>query len=386
LEVDGAGRIPIVLMVLACFLLGSRIGKVSLKKPLTLYILFAFYILINGFLHASYLNYEGNGAYILTVNLLAPVLYLLLVSCLAYYDFDKTLKWVTWSLLAYCILCIVFGNMTDDGRLGGELNANGIATYADFAFYCLLIQFMRNKRSMISLLLFSVVPIILIVLTGSRTGFLLLVVVAVLSALLFYKKGHAESIIIVVFIAVFLIVGFTYVMNNTVLGERLHDSTTQIEGNIYETGTFIDKFGDRGPQYYWSWPYFLEHPIFGIGLMNWRKVSGMLYVFHSEWLVQYVENGLVALAIYLIFYFSLLRGATSVLNKLQGSEKKVMRVLIYSLISVFLLNFVSWTYNCYCVFAFYAFVYSFTKQKKNIMRSCIKMDKKRLYRNKYINN
>ena len=382
--IDGAGRIPLALLLLACILLGSKIGTVSLKKPLTIYIVFAFYVLINGLVHESYLNYEGNGIYVMTVNLLCPVLFLLVVSCIAYYDFDKTLKWITWSLLLYCLLCILFGKMSDDERLGGELNANGMAIYADFAFYCLLLQYMIGKRSLISLLIFSINPIFLIVITGSRTGFLLLVIVAVLSILLFYKRGHIGSVFLVVTIAVVLVLGFSYVMNNTVLGERLQNSATQMEGNKYETGTVIDKFGDRGPQFYWSWPYFLEHPVFGIGLANWRNASGFPYVLHSEWLVQYVENGLVALFTYLLFFFTLLKNAMLVSRRLYDSDKRIMRILIYSLLSVFLLNFASWTYNCYCVFAFYAFVYSFTKQKKNIMRNCLKIDKKRLYRRKKV--
>lgn len=382
--IDGAGRIPLVLLLLACILLGSRMGKVSLKKPLTIYIIFAFYVLINGLVHESYLNFEGEGIYVMTVNLLCPVLFLLVVSCLAYYDFDKTLKWITWSLLIYCLLCLLFGQMTDDKRLGGGLNANGMATYADFAFYCLLLQYMTGKRSLISLLILSVIPIVLIVITGSRTGFLLLVIVAVLSVLLFYKRGRIGSVFLVVALAVVLVWGFSYVMNNTVLGERLQNSTMQMEGHKYETGTVIDKFGDRGPQYYWSWPYFLEHPIFGIGLANWRKVSGFPYVLHSEWLVHYVENGLVALILYLVFYFSLLRKSISLSKQLNDQDRKTVRVLIYSLLSVFFLNFVSWTYNLYCVFAIYAFVYSFTKQKRNVLRSGLKMDKKRLYRRKKV--
>ena len=362
--IDGAGRVPLLLMLLSCVFLGSGIGKVSLKKPLTLYILFAFYILINGLVQESYLNYEGNGIYVMSVNILCPVLYLLVVSCIAYYDFDKTLKWITWSFLLYCILCLFFGQMTAEDRLGGDLNSNGMATYADFAFICILLQYMRGNRSLFSMLILSIIPIVLIVMTGSRTGFLLLVLIAFLSVLLFYRKGNAVSVLFMVAIAVVLVGGFLYVTSNTLLGERLKGSSTQLEGNLYETGTIIDKFGDRGPQYYWSWPYFLEHPIFGIGLNNWRKVSDFLYVFHSEWLVQYVENGLVALTTYLLFYFSLIFNSLSVSSQLQGSDKRTLRVLEFALASVFLLNFVSWTYNAYCVFAIYSMVYAFSKQKK----------------------
>ena len=361
---DAAGRIPLALMLLVLLVNGNGIGTIALKKPLTIYIIFAFYLLINGLIQSSYLNYEGNGIYVMSVNLLAPVFYMMIVSFLAYHDFDKTINWVTWGLIVYCILCLVFGKMTDEERLGGELNANGMASHADFAFFCLLIQYMRRKRSFIILLFFSIIPIFLIVITGSRTGFLLLVIVAVLSILLFYKKGRIGSILLMVAIVVVLAWGFSYVMNSTVLGERLQSSTTQMEESSLATGTIIDKFGDRGPQYYWSWPYFLEHPVFGIGLGNWRRVSGFPYVFHSEWLVQYCENGLVALILYLVFYFSLLRKSISLSKRLNDQDRKTIRVLIYSLLSIFFLNFVSWTYNLYCAFAIYALLYSFTEQKK----------------------
>lgn len=369
--VDAAGRIPLALMLLVLFIYGSRISNVSFKKPLTIYILFAFYLLINGLLKYSYLNYEGNGIYIMSVNLLSPVLYMLIVSFMAYHNFNKTLNWVTWSFVVYCVLCLMFGEMTDSERLGGELNANGMATYADFAYFCLLIQYMRGKRSLMSLLLLSIVPVLLILMSGSRTGFLLFIFVTVLSVLLFYKKGHVGSIVLMVIISIGVYVGFSYVMDNTVLGERLQNSTTQMEGSRLETGTIFDKFGDRGPQYYLSWPYFKKNPIFGIGLMNWRKVSGSPYVFHSEWLVQYCENGLVALILYLVFYISLLRQSWSLSKRLVVQDRKTMRMLIYSLSSVFFLNFVSWTYNSYCVFAIYALSFAFV-QKNN----CLKVSKK----------
>jgi hypothetical protein len=368
--VDAAGRIPLVLLLFFVLLFGKKITSFSFGRLHFVYLLFVSYVFINGLLHGSHMNYEGNGIYIMFVNLFCPYFYLLIVCCLAYYDIDRTLKWVTWSLLAFCTFCLVFGDITDEGRLGGDLNANGMATYAVFCFYCLLLQFMRNRRGFISFVAFSIIPIFLIVITGSRTAFVLLVFVSLLSVLLFYKKRNAGSVVITIVVAVVLVVGFMYVMNNTILGERLQSSTTQMEDSMNQTGTILDKIGDRGPQYYWSWPYFLDHPVFGIGLNNWRKVSGSPYVFHSEWLVQYCENGIIALFLYLLFYFSLInktRQLSKSSKRKNNSNYKSNRLMLYILLSVFLLNFVGWTYNCYCVFAFYAFGIASIQRQKEIL-------------------
>ena len=368
LHFDIARRIPLALLIIALLLLAKDIRNRVLKQHFIVYFLLALWMYINGIVQGGYLNYGNNvanGKYVMFVYLFCPLMYMTLVAYLSVVDFDKVLKWVTWSLFLYCVLCLFFGEFDEQGRLGGGLNANGIATYGNFCFFCLLLQFMQGQRSLQSLIVFSIIPVYLIVFSGSRIAFGLLASAAILAAFLFYRnRKWSGSVLLYVLIAIVLIVGITYVMNNTVVGERLRETSTQVEGMEVETGTVLDMLGDRGPQYYWSWPYFLEHPIRGIGLNNWRVVGNTGLVFHSEWLVLYCENGIVALALYLLFYISLLIGLFSALRTCYVDDKESLILLVFVLFAIAMLNFVSWTYDTFCVFAFYAFASAYPQREE----------------------
>lgn len=384
---DVARRIPLALLIIALLLLATDIYSRVLKQPFILYFLLVLWMYINGIVQDGYLHYDDNvtnGKYFMFVNLFCPWMYMTLVAYLSVVDFDKALKWVTLSLFLFCVLCLIYGEIDEEGRLGGGLNANGMATYGNFCFFCLLLQFMQKQRSLLGLIVFSVVPVYLIVSSGSRIAFGLLAAVAVLSSFLFYRKRSKGSILLFVLIVVVLVVGITYVMNNTVVGERLQETSTQVEDLAMETGTILDKFGDRGPQYYLSWPYFLEHPVRGIGFNNWRVVGDTGLVFHSEWLVLYCENGLIAFSLYLLFYFALLLGVFSALKTSEEDEKKSLLLIMFVLFSIAILNCVSWTYDTFCVFAFYAFAIAYAQRKRTNSNTIRLFSRKRFSSNKRV--
>lgn len=363
IRIDGAGRVPLFMLLITMLLLGDKTQSVLFKRPVLYYLCFAIFVFINGILKQSYLTFEDASIYLIFYWLFTPIMYMVIIAVALKMSFSVTLKWLTLSFFVYCLLCCFWGTMQDTGRLGGDINSNSMALYGVFCFFCLLLQYICNYRSFFSLLLFSLVPVLLIVFTGSRTAFVILLIVAFLSVPFFYKKGDIKTFLMIFGATVSIVIGGLYVINHTVLGERLMTSTTQMEDHSFATGTILDKFGDRGIQYYLSWPYFKQHPFGGLGLNNWRRVSGQPYVFHSEWLVQYCENGLCGLFLYLLFYISLLHRMT-VSQKFDGArEVKIRGVVKYILYSIFLLNFVSWTYDSYCVFAFYAVAVRLSNKK-----------------------
>ena len=334
--------------------------------PVKLYVFVAFYMLLNGLVKGSAAAYEKDGLYLMCTNILEPVLTMMITVVLARRNFNRTVRILSIVLLLYCLICLHNAGYDESERLNVGLNANEIAIHCAICMGLLLLQFSQKKRMKSWLfVVVSLLPLYVILETGSRMA-LTMVIIAVLfvwlSKIDFKKPKHFLGSLIAA--SVIVLIG-SYILNNTMIGERMMSTSEQGNELIFATGTFLDNFGDRGWPYYFSWPYFLQNPITGIGFHRWILYSPAELVFHSEYLVQYVECGLLSFIPYMVFLFWLLK---MIYRKTKSSvvptEKAMSMTLHGILLSIFFSNLVLWSYSMHVVFIVYGLIFSYSKNVK----------------------
>lgn len=358
IHADGAGMLSFYFLLAAFIASFREIKKTSWRKPLTIYAVLAVYMMFNGLLMGSAEMFPKNGEWIIVTHLLTPIMSMMIIANCASKDFDKTAKWMAYGLTIYCLLCLRNSAMDDQGRLNAEINANEIALSAAIGYGLYLLLYLRQTIST-KLLLLAIVPAFLIVLTGSRMGLAMIALMSFSMAALKFDLKNATNLVGALILTGLLVGVSIYIMDNTVIGERMMGTTTDHEDIAFETGTILDYYGDRGFQYYFSWPVFLEHPIFGIGFHQWRKYSLTGHISHSEYMVQYVECGLVALFLFLTFWYQMMKNLNYYRKITQEGEKNTILFLIVILVSIIYSNSVLWSYNMICVFTIYALAYAY---------------------------
>lgn len=357
---DGAGMLSFYFL-LASFIVSFReIKKTSWRKPLTIYAVLAVYMMFNGLLMGSAEMYPNDGEWIIVTHLLTPIMSLMIIASCASKNFDKTVKWMAYALTIYSILCLRNSAMDDQGRLNAEINANEIALSAAIGYGLYMLLYIRQAIDK-KLMVFAIILAFLIVLTGSRMGLAMIALMSLGMSALKFDLKNVTNFFGALALTVILVAVSIYIMDNTLIGERMMGTTTDHEELIYETGTILDYYGDRGLQYYFSWPVFLEHPIFGIGFHQWQVYSLSGHVCHSEYMVQYVECGLVALFLYIAFWYQMMRNLNYYRKITREREKKTILFLIIILVTIIYSNSVLWSYNMICVFTIYALAFAYPK-------------------------
>lgn len=358
LHFDGGGRLTFAFLVLSFLTLLKEILRISFKKPLSIYVVLALYMIANGFLMNSASAFSKDGNWLIITSISSPILSMLIIAYTANKNFDGTTKWIAWGLFIYCCLCLINSGYDIHGRMNDEINANEMALIAaiDFGLFVLLYVRKTIKKRFIPL---SVIPLFLIVESGSRMG--IGIVLVILLFLLYLKTdfNNVRNIVIFIVLVAVLVVGGQYIMTETLVGERLMGTTHSYETMTMRTGTILDYYGDRGLQYYHSWPVFLSHPIFGIGFHRWKLYNPTGLVAHSEWIVQYVECGLVALTLFVWFWFTLLKKLIIVKKRLVKTDYATAFILLAILLSIVYANTVLWSYDNIGVFSIFALTYGF---------------------------
>ena len=356
---DAAGRVPFALLALSIVLYAKRILHTSFRFPLALYCMVALYMFVNGYLQQGYRTYPSDGIYLMFCAALQAPAVMLLIAANAKKDFDTTVDYLILGLYAYVLLALFCSGLTHLNRLELKINANEIALYTAILCILMLLKFFRRRLDFLSLVLLLAIPFFVIIETGSRMA--LAMVAIVLIAAIFIKQNlrSARSLAISVLLIGALIAGMSYIMSNTLIGERMRGTTTQTEKNrSVGTSTMLDKFGDRGLQYFYSWPYFLQNPVFGIGFNNWIVYNPLKLVCHSEYMVQYVENGLVAFIPYMIFFIGLLRRTLSGRKHKDRKWSQSAGILSAAMLAIAFSNSVLWSHDQFCVFAIYALCFA----------------------------
>ena len=365
IEIDGASRMIFTLCLIGVFINMEEIVRLCFRRPVSYYLVLSFYMFLNGLLFDSAPLF-GNGSmgyFVMIVHIfVAPMLMLMTVS-LINYNVEKTVGMLLIAALIYVIISVVTGtgNIYDEQFESVVANGNEIALLIFTGFVAAVIMLARKRISIPVFIVIEAVFIYAIMKVGSRMGFGMMLIVAVVSILALRRQRNIKTY---VFLAIMVVAGYfvvDFILDETFLGERLMGTTTQMEESRLATGTVFDRFGDRGIQYYLSWPFFVKHPFFGIGFHQWTNYSPSRLVAHSEYMVHYVEGGVVASLLYLPFLIGLVvRLVKGIRINPDNPDTKTAKVLFAAMLAVIFGNFVLWTYDSKGVFIVYGIVHAIT--------------------------
>jgi hypothetical protein len=274
-------------------------------------------------------------------------------------NFNRTINTVIIGLSFYVLFGLIFSTRTDSfTRLSSDLNENGIGIRAAFIVFFILLQFFKKNYSASKALVLIVISFFVVIISGSRTAFIIscILLSGAIISIGYNKPIKYKLASLFLFLAIVLIINS--VLDNYIIGERLSSTFGQIRGTNRETGTLLDYAGDRGFQYYEAAPIIKEHLLTGIGLHNYVNFSKFNYVFHSEYLIQICECGVIGFLFFLLFYTGIFKYFFNLNRTGQLNNRSVFIITTSAIISLILLAFV--TRICYYsfYFCFLAIIYS----------------------------
>jgi O-antigen ligase len=251
-------------------------------------------------------------------------------------DFNRTIISLVVVFTAYLLMSFLLNTESHNDRLSGVIFATALGQTAALlgvyvAYYCLSRNF-SIKRS----ILYYILPLIVILSTQSRNSLAMLCIIFIGHVLAYNaKKGLKiwRLFIIIAIIAFISLQLLDLLIEHTELGQRFNDLSelkASQEVNGLSTGTFFDTIvGDRLRYYVIGYQLFLEAPITGIGMWNFKYLAGGDYPLHSEYMVQLCEGGIIAFSLWVWFYITIFLGIFKSVY-----PKYIKIVAIFSVISI----------------------------------------------------
>jgi len=303
LKVDGAQRTTLFLCVIAFF---ANITNVLFRRNIikfptvfwSIWVIYAFSI-------SKYYGYDYTLPYTFFVELFLPLFIIWIINSNNSANKKNISNILIIGLYIRLILIIIFSfNEGELLQISTKMSSNEVALSALVLISILFMAYFNSYYKMTKILILSIMPIWVIILAASRNAFgglcILLVIFTFINS---SKKSIMDFIKLICFALIFFSV-FNYILDTTYLGERIIKTEQQSASANLKSGTIFDQMGDRGIFYVLGFNIFLEHPITGIGLYNFKKIHGSL-VQHSEYMIQLSELGLIGFGLFVLFYYYL---------------------------------------------------------------------------------
>lgn len=356
LRIDGGGRMILLFSVVALLL---NFGEFKKKKQLfgssafKCWTILVVYSLINSMIKGFVWEY-GTLPFIQSNFFIS---YVFLFVAIIQLDNDKfrCLKVVLFACLFYLIIgslhinIIQFDRSSND-ELGNALPIVG-CTCVFVAGILLFDRKLKGGWAVYIAIIALVLAIIIISATRKALGTLVLIMIGVVLGRV--QKLNLKTIISIGLTAIVLYKGLQFVMDNTLIGERIEESSENysvpLSSNPQVNKFLMTLLGDRSGQYYECINLHHQYPLTGVGIRNYMVKTHSLYPLHTEYMVQYFENGYIGLVLLLLFYIFLLVG----LNRKRKTGSNVY-IYFFGLLSVMFLNLTAWTYNSLNVMFIYA--------------------------------
>ncbi len=314
-------------------------SKSVFSQPLIFYLIWTLYVFANTLIKGA--DYWESPIYMFFSIFSSYVV--LLICQYAFKRNEKALCLaIIISLFAYIIVAarhIGLGNLTIDERMDNEnVNANALGERAATLLFFLNVGFFQKRYGILKLLVYSIIPIVCVVLSGSRTSFGMAAIVYL--PFLLPTKLSVSQLWGRIFVFVGFYIAISWIMDNSILGERLMNTSSQSSNASLETGSFWDLFGDRGYQYYISIPVIAENFFTGIGLGNFlSRVSGAFVVLHSEYLIQLLECGIVGFILYYYNYYFTIKNL--VIKTVAVEERRLKYLCVCGIVAILFACFVT---------------------------------------------
>ncbi len=363
---DGAGRIGWFMMIMAVFANGKSLSQIP-----KIMLIWGVWILYNIILSRVKGFDMGSISFpIWAINCLIKPFITMLV---AYNTFrmgsDRTIK-----SLFYCWLVFVaIGIVTMQGHtrdvMGEDVTrqSNEMGnTFINASIFLLMFAFYALNKGLIKINIFIVaclIEILAIVLSGSRKGMLSIFIIFFMSYVGKKTDMSMKQFVRISFIAMIAYLVVQIIMTYTVAGLRIQAG---LEEEEYADNWFLSKMGDRAFMYDYGWELFLENPLTGIGLQNfrWQNALGIELALHTEYMVQICECGIIGSVLFLIFYYGMAKRI--VLLLISGANKQETFVLLATFTGFLMMSFFAWTYSHIYFFLFFGFIYAVYDNNKSL--------------------
>lgn len=357
LGIDGEGRTMMLLVVMATVF---NLVKRQHTKNLIFYPAIACWMLLVAYSMVNSLikGYYGEMRFIvfLRSNYLEPYVVLWITFVELMRNKERCLRCILAGLIVYMVIGVLhFDSLNNDDRIIVEGLGNFLPLRAMVALFVASVLYVDQNlkgKAFGAIVLFS---LFIIIISATRKALGASIIILIGTTLGKLKKLSARNIILICLVAFMFLKGITLIMNNTVMGQRIEDSSEGIyvplSSNRQINDFLLKVLGDRSVQYYDGFILHRQAPITGIGIENYRTVAQSDMRIHSEYVVHYCENGLIGFCLLLYFYYLLLVGLKK--KKKAGQN---MRLYSFGLYSILFVNFTTWTYSNLGIMFMYAII------------------------------
>lgn len=300
--------------------------KIVFNKFLGLSIVFLFFVLISVLVAV-----DMNIAFGKLVTMIQ--IYIMMFTMVNYFDSKEKLYNVIRAFAISGLLATVYlfsvSDFSNIKRFGEELgNQNAIARILTIAAVFSLVIY--NKEKKLWYLLFWLLMVIMIFLTGSRTGFIFILLGSVITFYSSYNINLKTILPVALLIFILLISSYYAIMNielfYNILGRRIEQ---MVEGAFGE-GTTDGSFNTRMNMIKYGWDWFKEKPLFGYGIDNYRVLYSRIgfegTYSHNNVIELLVSVGLIGTIIFYLSYLGVLVNVFKI--------RKEDRVLILAIVSI----------------------------------------------------
>ena len=230
----------------------------------------------------------------------------------------------------------------DIQRVTGKLGNLG-PLISMFILFFLSLLYVKSKKKITTLIIFTVYVIGLISISGTRKAFGAVILILIFTYLAKIKFSFT-NIFNTILLCLVIFFGYDYVMDNTAIGLRFNQGVD--DGEKFNTSNIevLNYLGDRANFYIDGWRIFSQNPLSGIGLENYTNVSNSKYRLHTEYIVQLAETGLIGTLLFLLFNIGIGRRIYMIWRKYKKNRAEAM-VLLGGFLAVLFLNLTAWTYS-----------------------------------------
>ena len=348
LKVDGAGNTVVTLSVFALIWNFPAIWqqKHVLRSPAflcwTALVAFSFVnSMIKGFVS------EWGDWVFFKNNFVLPFIFLYVLIIELDWDYDECLKTLLYALLAYVLLCLGNMGIDEDERMVAEGLRNILPLHTTCLVFVGGLLFTRQRLPTIVFWIIVMISVVITMLSGTRKA-LGAIIILIIGVVFSHDKEEEQNLWFYIRLGLFfavLYIGLSYVMGNTMIGDRLADTAGESKVEFSENKTvnwfFNNLLGDRSIHYELGFGLFLLHPITGIGITNFIPVSGFPIRLHTEYMTQLCENGIIGFSILILFYCILLKKLF--IRQKENGENIIMA--LFGMFALLFINITVWTYN-----------------------------------------
>lgn len=352
IKMDNFAQAPQSIAVVLCILYNIMYNKSFIKhikeSPTKIWVIWFVYTAINISIQGQITPLESPPLYKLILQLLLmPTLTMIITIDLYIKDEKRTLFHLVILFVSIAILTLKFDTVNDDwgtqsvDRFG---TAMGNSAALNMVVFCFIIAIIWSKKYIKTkyLIVFLLMAITLVMMIQTRKALMAIFIIIAFSYLTKINLNNPSSWIKIIFAYIFCLLLVNIILDYTAIGERY----SQIQDEINENPTgiaILDLVGDRALHYYLGWFIFTDNPIFGIGIKNAPYYSHLPYIFHTEYITQLSEGGIIGFMLFSFFILSITHRIIK--GYKQNRNKDIMIISLGGISAILFLCLTAWIYD-----------------------------------------